>query len=125
MEILNIEIVKNDNNAHIETEIVCIDIIINRGKYRLITVYRPPSCTMDCIEYNTVLIADLELLFDVSYPVVLSGDLNCADMNQINNTSPKDDVQFIILYFFISRGYEQFVRAPIRLNNIIHVVFPF
>ena len=53
---------------------------------------------MDCIEYNTVLIADLELLFDVNYPVVLSGDLNCADVNWINNTSPKDGVQDIILY---------------------------
>ena len=44
--VINIEIVRNDNNAHIETEIVCVDIMINKGKYRLITVYRPPGCTM-------------------------------------------------------------------------------
>ena len=122
LEVINIEIVKNDNNAHIETEIVCVDIIINKGKYRLITVYRPPGCTMDFIHYNTVLIADLEILFEVNYPVVLSGDLNCADVNWINNTSPKDGVQDILLDFFISRGCEQFVRAPTRLNNILDVV---
>ena len=40
LEVLNNGIVRNDNNAHIETEIICIDIISNKGKYRLITVYR-------------------------------------------------------------------------------------
>ena len=120
--VINIEIVRNDNNAHIETEIVYIDIIISKGKYRLITVYRPPGCITDCIHYNTVLIADLELLFDVSYPVILSGDLNCADVNWINNTSPTDGVQDIILDFFISRECGQFVRAPTRLGNILDVV---
>ena len=89
LEVLNIEIVRNDNNAHIESKIVCIDNSINTGKYRPITVYRPPCCTMDGIEYNTVLISNLELLFDVNYSVVLSGDLNCADVNWINNTSPR------------------------------------
>ena len=77
---------------------------------------------MDCIEYSTVLIADLERLFDVNHPIVLPGDLNCADVNWINNTSPKDGVQDIILDFFISREFEQFVRAPTRLNNILDVV---
>ena len=122
MEVINIEIVKNNNNAHIETEIVCIDVINNKSKYRLITVYRPPGCTMDCIDYNTVLIDDLELLFEVNYPVVLSGDLNCADVNWINNTPPEDGIQDIILDFFISRGCEQFFRTPTKLNNILDVV---
>ena len=47
-EVLNIEIARNTNNAHNETEIVFIDIISNKCKYCLITVYRPPGCTMDC-----------------------------------------------------------------------------
>ena len=36
--------------------------------------------------------------------------------------SPTDGVQDIILDFFISRGCEQFVRAPTRLNNILDVL---
>ena len=43
-------------------------------------------------------------------------------MNWINNSSPKDGVQNIMLDFFISRGCEQFVRAPTRLNNILDFV---
>ena len=117
MEVLNIEIVRNVNNAHIDTEMVCINIIINMCIYRLITVYPPSGCTMDCIEYNNVLIANLKLLFDVNYSTVLSGDLNCGDVNWINNTSPKD-----IILDFISRGCERFVRMPTRLHNILDVV---
>ena len=48
-EVLNIEIARNTNNAHNETEIVFID---NKCKYRLIIVYRPLGCTTDCTEYN-------------------------------------------------------------------------
>ena len=66
LEVLNFEFVRNDTNAHIETEIVCIDIIRTKCKYRLITVYLS-GCTMDCIEYFSVLITDLELLVDVNY----------------------------------------------------------
>ena len=52
---------------------------------------------MDYIEYNNVLIADLKLLFDVNYPVILSGDKNYADVNWTNNTSPKDVIQVNIV----------------------------
>ena len=33
LDVLNIEIARNDNNAYIETEIVYTDIIINKGRY--------------------------------------------------------------------------------------------
>ena len=115
LEVLNIDIVGNDNNARIETEIVCIDIITSKCKYHIITSYLPPGCIMDCIEYNNVIIADLELLF------VLLGDLNRADVKWMNTTSPRHGVSNITLDCFISQGCEQFIRTPTRLINILDV----
>ena len=56
-------------------------------------------------------------------PCIITGVLNCGDINWSQLTAPNDSVQDKLLIFSMLNGFKQLVPEPSRLNNILDVVF--
>ena len=72
------------------------------SRLRLIAIYRPPGYNQESIVYAVNLVTSLQSLFNTATPILVTGDLNCPDIEWYNYTAPTDSVQNVILDFFIS-----------------------
>jgi Reverse transcriptase (RNA-dependent DNA polymerase)/Endonuclease-reverse transcriptase len=110
---------------YVNLELCCFDVHCFGAKLRFINIYRPPSCKCDNGKCNCIdmLISCLTDLTETKNACIITGDLNCADINWPRLTAPSDGVQDRLLNFTMSNGFYQFVQSPTRCNAILDVVF--
>jgi hypothetical protein len=100
-------------------ELCCFDVDYRDTSIRFFCVYRSPSdnnCMVDLVDCLT--------RFSVTKgPCIITGNLNCGDINWSQLTAPNDSVQDKLLTFSMLNGFTQLVTEPSRLHNILDVVF--
>ena len=114
----NVELVE----ANTDIETVWCEFVINKEKFVIGVIYRPPSS--DLIYFNTML--DLtNLMCDIfkNNDVILFGNFNLRSINWIDFVSIHSDVMSVqFLDCALSNSLNQVVNSPIRLNNILDLV---
>ena len=114
----NVELVE----ANTDIEIVWCEFVINKEKFVIGVIYRPPSS--DLIYFNTML--DLTNLMCDTFKnnnVILFGNFNLRSINWIDFVSIHSDVRSVqFLDCALSNSLNQVVNSPIRLNNILDLV---
>ena len=95
----------------------CFEIRSSNANLRFINVYRLPTdnridMLMDC----------LNDMVKTKHTCIITGDLNCADIDWSRLTATTDGVQNILLNFAMANGFHQSVQVCTRGNHILHIV---
>ena len=110
-----------ETNVNIET--VWCELVINKEKFVLGVIYRPPSS--DMIYFNSML--DLINLMCATFKnnnVILFGDFNLPFIKWIDFVPVHSDVMSVqFLDCVLSNSLNQIVKSPTRLNNILDLIF--
>ena len=113
-------------------DVLCVDVLVQKFKYRLITVYRPPS---SCFGDKSDLLMKTSLLTDLvtrlTHPTattILLGDFNLPGINWSSLEMPIDGVHDSIYNCLTGLGYFQFVNDVTRLSitgnsHILDLIF--
>ena len=105
-----------------DVELLAIDVIVRRCKYRFIVVYRPPCRDALGKLYAYKLTEQLTALSKVSWPIFIVGDFNCPRISWGSFTAPSDGIEDLILDFTLQNGFSQLVNEPTRLENILDLI---
>ena len=121
----------NDERLLLESsgcEAVCIDVTINKSKYRFIAVYRPPLSSTDIHVKTTNLKSLIDKLTHPLCNTIIVGDFNLPKINWSENVYPCDGLHDVMYDCFSSLGFIQFVNEPSRIScsgnsNILDLIF--
>ena len=101
-------------------EVLCIDVLIQPFKYRLIIIYRPPS---SCFNSRSDLLTKTsqlkDLIIKLTHPTsttIIMGDFNLPKINWLTLEMPTDGVHDVLYDCFTELGYFQFVTDVTRLS---------
>ena len=108
--------------CHQNLELVAVDVVTDTAKFRLINIYRKALYTPEAALYAQELTDCLKLLSTVTWTVVITGDLNCPDIDWNSLTAPNDNVQDTVINFACDNSFEQLVQDATRGKNILDVV---
>ena len=101
-------------------EVLCIDVLIQPFKYRLIIVYRPPSsCFISKPDLLTKTVLLKELITKLTHPTstpIIMGDFNLPKINWLTLEMPTDGVHDVLYDCLTELGYFQFVNDVTRLS---------
>jgi hypothetical protein len=104
-------------------ECVCIDLLCNVGSsIRLLTIYRPGGRSSDDARVMTNLTECLNELCPLESTCVITGDLNCADIDWLNNSPCNDALQRLFIDTISELGLLQYVEQPTRGKTILDIV---
>lgn len=105
-----------------DVELIAVDVIVGRAKYRYIVVYRPPYNDVTGKAYMLQLTKTLTDLCTVKWPIFITGDFNCPDVCWQSFSAPADSIQDNFVDFTCDLGFSQLVTAPTRGSNILDLV---
>ena len=100
-------------------DVLCVDVLVQKFKYRLIIVYRPPSsCFGDKSDLlvKTSLLTVLTRLTHPTATTLLLCDFNLPGINWSSLDMPIDGVHDSIYNCLTGLGYFQFVNDVTRLS---------
>jgi len=113
-----IEVYKGLNDV----ELLSIDVLRGRAKYRFVLIYRPPRYDVESKSCMNNIIESLAALCKVKWPVFIVGDLNCPDICWQSFSAPADKIQNYLIDFVCESGFSQFVTEGTRERNILDLV---
>ena len=64
----------------------------------------------------------LSIIINTSRNIIIAGDLNCTNINLVDNFAPCDGVQNKILDFLFIHGCSQYISEPTRLGHLLDVI---
>lgn len=100
-------------------ELCCIELTRCNVATRLIAIYRPPGSDLECMMQLT---SCLRNLIDTKGPCVITGDLNCPNIDWDTLSVSHDKVQEYFLHFALIEGLSQLVSEPTRERKILDIV---
>jgi len=101
----------NFRNAY---ELCCFDIIYSANRFRLFSIYRKPGFAADSIDGMLSLVNCLSAYINVSYPCIVTGDLNCSHVDWKNLNARADGINDTFLNFAVTNSFNQLVDIPTR-----------
>ena len=96
-------------------EAVAVDVFCTASRCRFINVYRKPLYDSCGADYMLKLIDWLNSLCNVSWPVVITGDLNCNGISWLTLNAPADSIQDTFLDFVWCRSVHAFLKSPLAV----------
>lgn len=107
-------------------EVVAVDIFCDKDRtFRLICAYYSPTGTCSELSARMArLCSTLDMLLEVSYPVIVTGDFNSPSVNwkQGGLNCSEGSREFAFTSFCYSSGLSQLVREPTRGDNILDLL---
>ena len=103
-------------------ELCCVDLVDKSQKCRLFAVYSRPVNGKLKVDYMSELIKCFHDFDKVSWPVVITGDFNCPDINWSSLVVSCDRSQDDFLNYCITGGFTQLVESPTRGSNILDLI---
>ena len=100
-------------------DLCCIDVQIDKYRYRFISVYRPPGVLVSNIIDAALLNSCLTDLLNSPVIFFIAGDFNLPQINWNTFTAPNDDVHDTLLNLFEDHNLSQLILVPTRKNNIL------
>jgi len=103
-------------------ELCCFDIVYSANRFRLFSIYRKPGFSADSIDGMLSLVNCLSTYINVSYPCIVTGDLNCSHVDWTNLNARADGINDTFLNFVVTNSLNQLVDIPTRGKNILDIV---
>lgn len=88
---------------------------------RFIVFYRPPNFDMNSVAYMSILCEFINTYIKVNQSTCIIGDLNCPNINWMDESAPVDNVSNIFLDCCLANSLAQFVTEPTRNNNLLDI----
>jgi len=80
----------SSNACNCDLEVICIDVIFAKQKFRLITCYRPPYYSIENVKYVESLTSALSKLCLSAQKNIVLGDLNLPKINWSHYCAPSE-----------------------------------
>lgn len=109
-------------NSYFDAELLCVDVLYNSAKCRVIVVYRSTNSLQQSVTQTEQLLRCIEDLVRVSWPCYIAGDFNAGSINWSCLTAPQGGTDSMLLDFAVDNGLTQIVSAPTRLDNVLDIV---
>jgi len=104
-------------------EIVILDILLSKTRYRLSVVYRKPIQGAAGTQAARSLIELLSRHHNNNGPNIIMGDLNCPSVNwTLSDISTSENAESFIHDYFAFNGFTQCVSEPTRGSNFLDVI---
>ena len=102
-------------------EALVVDISTKHDKIRFLVLYSPPKCNNT---QKDALCKIMNEYSDINYPIVIAGDLNCPNIDWVNDTvDDNHPTELEICYELLSLGFKQYVFEPTHIaGNILDVI---
>jgi len=104
-------------------EMCCFDILCGNDQCRVFNVYHRLSKGPEGRKYMCELIACLNKYTQTKWPIIITGDINCGNIDRSNLTAPEDSIEDAFLNFCVTNIFMQLVSEPTRGNNIYMIYF--
>ena len=110
-------------SATTDFEIVILDILLTKTRYRFCVVYRKPIQGAAGTLAARSLIELLSKYHNNNGPNIIMGDLNCPSVDwTLTDISTAENAESLIHDYFAFNGFTQCVLEPTRGNNCLDVV---
>ena len=113
-------------------EVICINVVFHQSKYRIVTVYRPPS---SCFKNKHELLLKTHMLTQLiknlthpNHTTIFLGDFNLPRIDWTTLNMPQDGVHDVIYECFSQLGFLQIVNDSTRISytgnsNTLDLIF--